>query len=295
MANVLPTDKQITIIAALTEGMSIRSTERLTGVHRDTIMRLGVRIGEGCAALHDRTMRNLQVGRAELDETWGYVAKKQRKVKKTDSTEVGDQYVFIGMDGTNKAIVSYEIGKRDVETTDIFIRDLRSRIINRPIINTDAFVTYPGAIEKYFGARVDYGQIVKKYKGDTNKTDERRYSPGVVVGVDRRVLMGSPGRISTSFIERQNLSLRMSQRRFTRLSNGFSKKLRNHKAAVGLYVAHYNLCRVHETLKITPAMALGVTDHVWSIEELVAAATTEAPITDKPRFSRFQVIQGGLS
>ena len=214
-------------------------------------------------------------------------------MKKTDSTEVGDQYVFIGMDGTNKAIVSYEIGKRDVETTDLFIRDLRSCIINRPLINTDAFVTYPGAIEKYFGARIDYGQSVKKYKGDSNKTDERRYSPGVVVGVDRRVLMGSPVRISTSYIERQNLSLRMSQRRFTRLSNGFSKRLRNHKAAVALYVAHYNLCRIHETLKITPAMALGVTDHVWSIEELVASATIEAPITDKPKFGRFQVIDGG--
>lgn len=293
--NVISTDKQISIIAALTEGMSIRSTERLTGVHRDTIMRLGVRIGEGCAALHDRTMVNLQVGRLELDEAWSFVAKKQRRVKETDGRDVGDAYVYIGMEGAHKAIISYEIGKRDVATTNVFIRDLRRRVINRPVINTDAFKAYREAIETYFGARVDYGQIVKKYSGDSNKTDARRYSPGVVVGVDRRVMMGSPGKISTSFVERQNLSLRMAQRRFTRLTNGFSKKLRNHKAAVALYVAHFNFCRVHDTLQITPAMALGVTDHIWSIEELVAAATNEAPITDKPRFSRFQVIQGGLS
>lgn len=191
--------------------------------------------------------------------------------------------------------MSYAIGKRDMETTCIFMSDLRQRIINQPVINSDAFTAYPEAIERYFGHGVHYGQIVKSYAGEPPKDAARRHSPGYVVGVETRVVSGRPGRISTSYIERQNLSLRMAQRRFTRLTNGFSKKLRNHKAAVALYVAHYNLCRVHETLRITPAMALGVTDHVWSVAELVEAATVEAPITDRPRFSRFQVIQSGLS
>jgi hypothetical protein len=182
-----------------------------------------------------------------------------------------------------------------METTCIFMSDLRQRIINQPVINSDAFSAYPEAVERYFGHGVSYGQIVKSYAGEPPKDAARRYSPGYVVGVETRVVSGRPGRISTSYIERQNLSLRMAQRRFTRLTNGFSKKLRNHKAAVALYVAHYNLCRVHETLRITPAMALGITDHVWSVAELVSAATTEAPITDRPRFGRFRVIDGGLS
>ncbi len=292
---ILPADKQVAIAAALTEGVSIRAVERLTGVHRDTIMRVGVRIGEGCAALHDSMMVNLQVGRLELDEAWSYVGKKQRKVQPTDSTEKGDQYVFLALEGTHKAILSYAVGKRDMETTCIFMSDLRQRVINQPVINSDAFSAYPDAIERYFGHGVHYGQIVKQYAGEPPKDAARRYSPGYVVGVETRVLSGRPGKISTSFIERQNLNFRMSQRRFTRLSNAFSKKLRNHKAAVALCVAHYNLCRVHETLKITPAMALGITHHVWSVAELVAAATTEAPIEDRPRFGRFPVIDGGLS
>jgi IS1 family transposase len=291
--NILHTDKQVEIVAALTEGVSIRAVERLTDVHRDTIMRLGVRIGEGFAALHDRMMVNLQVGRVELDEAWSYVGKKQRKVRPIDSTDKGDQYVFLALEGAHKAILSYHVGKRDVGNTNSFVADLRRRIINRPIINTDAFKAYPDAIEEAFGIDADYGQIVKTYAGEPSKDAARRYSPGYVVAVATRVIYGRPGHISTSYVERQNLSLRMAQRRFTRLTNGLSKKLRNHKAAVALYVAHYNLCRVHETLRITPAMALGLTDHIWSVAELVAAATTDAPITDRPRFGRFQVIDGG--
>jgi IS1 family transposase len=293
--NITPTDKQIEVIAALTEGVSIRATERLTGIHRDTVMRLGVRIGEGCAALHDRIMVNLQVGRVEVDEIWQYVGKKEKKLKPTDSTDFGDQYVFIAIEGAHKAILSYATGKRSADTTATFMSDLRQRIVNVPIINSDAFAAYPEAVERYFGAAVHYGQIIKSYAGEPPKGATHRYSPGKVVAVATRVVSGRPGKISTSYIERQNLSLRMSQRRFTRLSNGFSKKLRNHKAAVALYVAHYNLCRVHETLKVTPAMALGLTDHVWRIAELVEAATSEAPITETRRFGRFQVIQGGLS
>lgn len=271
--NILTRDKQIAVISALTEGCSIRSTERLTNIHRDTIMRLGVRVGDGCTALHDAMMQFVQVNRLELDELWSYVGKKQRQVKQTDPADLGDQYVFLGIDGTRKAIISYRVGKRDSYNTHAFAADLRRRIVNKPEISSDGFVAYPDAIERAFGADCTFGQIIKQYHGEPAIDTARRYSPGVVVGIDYRRVIGSQAKISTSFVERGNLSVRMGCRRFTRLTNAFSKKLSNHVAAVSLYVSHFNLCRVHETLRITPAMAMGVTDHIWSIGELVDAAT----------------------
>ncbi len=292
--NILPRNKRIETIAALCEGVSIRATERLTGIHRDTIMRLGVRVGQGCATLHDRLMRNLNVARIELDEAWSYVGKKQRMVKVEDGPLMGDQYVFLALDATSKGILSYRIGKRDRATTHAFISDLRERVVNRPEISSDAFRTYPDAIEAYFGERVDYGQVDKHYAYEPAREAARRYSPGFVVSVTKTRVAGMPKRISTSYIERQNLTLRMQQRRFTRLTNGFSKKLENHVAAVALYVAHYNLCRVHEALRITPAMQLGVTDHIWTIGELVDAALAGmVPQPTGRRHGPFTVIDGG--
>lgn len=296
--NILPYEKQTAAIAALTEGCSIRATERLTGIHRDTIMRLGVRVGEGCAQLHDRLFQNLNVPLIELDEAWSYIGKKQKRLTPEDSPEKGDQYVFIALDATNKAILAYLVGKRTSENTVDFVADLRERVLNQPQISSDAFAAYQNAVEWAFGTEVHYGQIVKKYVGEPPINAARRYSPGTVVGVDKSVLMGKPDpkKISTSLVERQNLSLRMSQRRFTRLTNAFSKKLENHCAAVSLYVAHYNLCRVHETIRVTPAMALGVTDHIWTIGELIETALADkAPEPEGQRYGRFQVIDGGLS
>ena len=276
--NRLPREKQIQVISALVEGCSIRATERMTDVHRDTIMRLGVRIGEGCEALHDASMRGLQVPRIELDEIWAYVGKKQRRTTPEDVAEKGNQYSFLAMDATGKAIISYRTGKRDAEMTHSFICDLRERVINAPEISSDGFDPYPNAIEAAFGADVAYGRIVKVYRDEPGKNAARRYSPGYVVNAHRERIEGRPQHISTSLVERGNLTLRMSQRRFTRLTNGFSKTLRNHKAAVSLYVSHYNFCRVHETTRITPAMALGVADHIWTIGELVEAASN--PLTE---------------
>jgi len=273
--NILPRDKQIAVISALTEGCSIRATERLTGIHRDTIMRLGVRVGDGCAELHDRLMQFVQVNRLELDELWSYVGKKQKRIKPTDSADLGDQYVFIGIDATRKAIISYLVGKRDGENANAFLVDLRQRIVNRPEISSDGFSAYPDAVERAFGSDCSYGQLIKQYQGEPGIDAARRYSPGIVVGVQRRWLIGAKRKISTSYIERGNLSVRMASRRFTRLTNGFSKKLENHVAAVSLYVAHFNLCRVHEALRVTPAMAMRITDHIWSIGELIDAATVE--------------------
>jgi IS1 family transposase len=260
--NVLPFDKQVAIVSALTEGCSIRTTERLTGVHRDTIMRLAARVGFGAIKLHDRTVHSLQVPRLELDEAWSFVGKKQRRCTPADGIAKGDQYVFLGMSASSKAIVSFQVGKRNEENTKAFIWDLRERIINAPEISTDAFPAYEGAIEETFGTECRYGQIIKSYAGEPSIDAARRYSPGYVVAVDRRAVVGSPRHISTSLAERQNLSLRMASRRFTRLTNGFSKRADYHLAAVGLFVAHFNFCRVHEAHRVTPAMAQRMTDHI---------------------------------
>jgi IS1 family transposase len=294
--NILPIEQQVAAIAALTEGCSIRATERLTGIHRDTIMRLSVRVGQGCAELHDAMFRGLNVGRLELDEIWSFVHKKQRRLLPGDPADFGDQYTFIGMDASRKAIISYRTGKRDRFNTCAFAMDLRERILNQPEISSDAFSAYRDAIDNAFGIDCHYGQITKVFAGDAGQEASRRYAPGHVVGVQRAVLTGNPTRISTSLVERQNLTVRMQQRRFTRLTNGFSKKLENHAAAVAMYVAHYNLCRVHEALRITPAMAIGVADHIWTISELVDAALADTlPKPAGRQAGRFRVIDGGLS
>jgi len=290
--NILPFDKQVAAISALSEGCSIRTTERLTGIHRDTIMRLGVRVGQGCKRLHDSLMQNLNIPLLECDEIWGYVGKKQRQTKPGE-TEKGDQYTYIALDATRKTIVSYVTGKRNPETTRAFVNDLWGRILNRPQITTDGYGPYIDAIAEAFADGVDFAQLVKNYSAEHSVQAARRYSPAQVVRVDRQVIHGNPDHrhISTSFVERQNLTLRTQQRRFTRLSSGFSKKLENHCAAVSLYVAHYNLCRVHETIRMTPAMSLGVTDHIWTIGELIdqVGRPDLAPKSQKP----FSVIQGG--
>src|SRR5208282_2465496 len=211
--NILPFDQQIAVISALTEGCSIRSTERLTDVHRDTIMRLAARVGFGAIKFHDRTVHSLQVPRLELDETWSFVGKKQRRCTPADGPFVGDQYVFLAASASSKAIVSFQVGKRNEANTKAFIWDLRERIINAPELSTDAFPAYEGAIEEAFGTECRYGQIIKSYVGEPAIDAARRYSPGYVVAVDRRSVIGAPRHISTSYAERQNLTLRMASRR----------------------------------------------------------------------------------
>jgi IS1 family transposase len=295
--NILSRDQRIQIIAALTEGMSIRAVERLTGVHRDTIMRLGARVGAGCTALHDRTMHSLRVGRLELDEIWGYVGCKQKNAKRKDLAVTADQYTFIALASTARAIITYRTGKRDSANTHEFAHDLRERVLGAPEISTDGFLPYQNAIRSAFGNRVAHGQIVKTYSvTNLGKSAAVRYSPAQVVAVARDVVSGIPVEISTNYVERQNLTLRMSSRRFTRLTNGFSKKLEHHEAAVSLYVAHYNLCRVHEAHgNMTPAMSLGIADHVWSLGELIDAALAQvAPdLGRRHKKPTLSVIKGG--
>ena len=210
--NVLSHDKQVQIIAALTEGCSIRAVERLTGVHRDTIMRLAVRVGEGCARLHNGLMRDLQVNRIELDEIWSFIGKKQKKVKPEDGDLVGDQYTFIALADTAKAIVTYRIGKRTRENTEAFCIDLRRRVLGAPEISSDGFAAYPWAVSLAFGEQCKFGVIEKHYAVSGTPEASRRYSPGEVVSVTKNAVFGRPAHISTSYVERQNLTLRMQQR-----------------------------------------------------------------------------------
>jgi IS1 family transposase len=297
--NILSRDKQIEVIAALCDGLGIRAVTRITGVNRGTVGSLALRMGRGCAELHDRMMVGLHVNRCELDELWSYVGKKQKNVTKRELAVKGDAYTFVALAASTRAIIAYRTGKRDTNNTMEFIHDLRERVIGSPEISTDGFHPYKLAIRNVFGNRIAHGVIVKTYSV-TNlavKDAARRYSPAQVVAVTREVESGVPAQISTSYVERSNLTLRMSSKRFARLSNGFSKKLEPHCAAVSLYVAHYNLCRVHEALRSTPAMALGIADRVWTIGDLIDAALATQPIapetTAPDRRKRFRVIKGG--
>lgn len=272
---------------------------RLTGVNRGTVANLALRVGMGCMELHDRIMVGVRTERLELDELWSFVGKKQKNVQRHEINAKGDQYVFIGMAGTQKAIISWGVGKRNAESTMDFLHDLRSRVIGQPEISTDGFHPYRPAIRDAFGPNASHGVIVKTYSVTNLAKDAvTRYSPAQVVAVSREAVSGDPEQyVSTSYVERQNLTLRMASRRFTRLTNGFSKKLDNHVAAVALYVAHYNLCRTHEALRTTPAKALGVADKAWTVAQLVDAALAVAPAlpTETPpdRRRKFTVIQGG--
>lgn len=272
--NRLSLARRAHIIGALVEGNSIRSTERMTETHRDTIMRLMVEVGNGCAKIMDAEMRGLPCERIQVDEIWAYVGKKQRQVTKDDDkTRVGDQWTFVAIDPDTKLIPSFLVGKRSKTNAIAFMSDLSERLANRVQLSSDALISYVDAVEQAFGADVDYGQAVKFYEAEP--IGPGRYSPPKVVRAERTAVAGKPdvAHISTSIIERQNLTMRMSMRRFTRLTNGFSKKVENHRAAVGLHFAHYNFVRLHKTLRTTPAMAAGVSSRLWSLEELVERAS----------------------
>jgi len=241
------------VIACLVEGNSIRSTERMTNTHRDTVMRLMAQVGNNCAALMNEEMRNLSSKRIQVDEIWSYVQKKQRQVTDADDrTRVGDQWTFVAMDPDTKLVPSYRIGKRDSANANAFMADLSERLANRVQLSSDGLSAYVEAVERAFGSDVDYGQSVKFYEAEP--VGAGRYSPPRVVATERSVFAGNPDvdHISTSLIERQNLTMRMSMRRFTRLTNAFSKKLENLQAAVGLHFAHYNYVRIHKSLRVTP-------------------------------------------
>jgi IS1 family transposase len=268
--NRTPLARRVQIVNCLVEGNSIRSTERMTNTHRDTIMHLLVQVGDGCAKLMDDEMRELPCRRIQVDEIWSYVQKKQAQITRADDrSRVGDQWTFVAIDADTKLIPAYLVGKRTKPNAVAFMADLSERLANRVQLSSDALISYVDAVERAFGADVDYGQSVKFYEADS--IGPGRYSPPKVIRAERTAIVGNPdaAHISTSLIERQNLTMRMSMRRFTRLTNGFSKKIENMKAAVALHFAHYNFVRIHRSLRITPAMAAGLTPRLWSLEDLV--------------------------
>lgn len=277
MANVLPRSKQIAVLSALVEGVSVRGTERMTGVNRETVLKLLVRVGEGCASLLDSTLRDLPCERLEIDELWAFVGKKQRHVKETDdAARVGDAWTYVAIDADTKLVPCVLTGKRTVENTNAFISDLASRLRNRVQISTDGLRMYVQAIGQSLPSGVDYAQIVKEYEAEA--AGAGRYSPPKVTATEKTPIFGAPLEelVSTSYVERQNLTMRMQIRRFTPLTNAHSKKLENHRAAIALHFAHYNFARIHSTLRVTPAMAAKLTTTVWSMDDLLDAATGAA-------------------
>jgi IS1 family transposase len=273
MANILPFEKQIVVIHALAEGNSIRSIERMTGINRNTIMSLGLRVGAACETLLDTKMRDLTLSNIQVDEIWGFVGKKQKNVRRKDSRELGDVWTWIALDRNTKLIPSYIVGKRDAYHANAFMYDLSSRVKNRPQISSDALHAYAAAVERGFGANVDYGQIVKTFASDES-VPQGKYSPAEVVSVEKTAIMGNPAQtdICTSHVEKQNHTLRMHCRRLTRLTNAFSKKLDNFKAAVALNFAYYNFVKIHGSIRCTPAMAAGVSPNIWNVADLVELA-----------------------
>jgi IS1 family transposase len=272
MANILNIDKQIAIISALAEGSSIRSIERMTGVHRDTIMRLGVKVGQGCTSLMDEKMRGLNCTRLEMDEIWGFVGKKEKHVKIDDPPEVGSVWTFCAIDADTKLVPAFRVGGRDAATANAFLRDVAARMRNRVQVSTDGLAAYKEAIERSFGGDADYGQIIKTY-GHESPDGQRRYSQPEFVSAEKRVVYGRPNvdLISTSYVERLNATTRLHMRRLTRLTLAFSKKRENFVAAVGLHFAYYNFVKRHNTLRCTPCMAAGVTGSFWTVGDLLEA------------------------
>lgn len=269
--NRLTTAKRVAVIAALVEGNSIRATARMTNVCKPAILKLLSDIGPVCAEFHDRTVRNVKASRVQVDEIWQFVYAKAKNVpeKRRGEFGCGDVWTWVGIDADSKLIVSWFVGQRDWNAAYSLMLDLSARLANRIQLTTDGNRLYVAAVDAAFDGSVDYAMLKKVYGFDQTET---RYSPAKMVTTETEVITGNPNplHISTSYIERQNLTMRMSMRRFTRLTNGFSKKVENHSYAVALHFVHYNFVRIHKTLRVTPAMQAGLTDHVWSIEEIVA-------------------------
>jgi IS1 family transposase len=281
--NKLTTAKRAAVVAALVEGNSVRATARMTNVSKPTILKLLAELGDACAEYHDTHVRGLKSRRVQADEIWSFVGAKAKNVSDEKKAEGwGDAWTWTAIDADSKLIVSYLVGTRGPSNCYDFMKDVASRLTSRVQLSTDGLYWYVDAVDHAFGIDVDYGMIMKQYSrtGSADAPANVRYSPATVTSVTREVITGIPNErhISTSYVERQNLSMRMGMRRFTRLTNGFSKKLANHIAANALYFLHYNFARVHRTLRVTPAMAAGIANHVWSIEEIVGLLDTRSAV-----------------
>lgn len=270
--NRLSTAKRVAVVRALVEGCSIRSTVRMTGASKNTVTKLLTELAAACLKYQDEHLRGLTCQRVQADEIWSFCYARRGNVPedKKGTFGFGDVWTWTAIDADTKLIITWLVANRDGESAERFMRDVASRIENRVQLTTDGHRPYLRAVDLAFGVDIDYATLHKVYASDPNA--ERRYMPPVCIGCKTEAVSGSPdpAHISTAYVERQNLSMRMSMRRFTRLTNAFSKKVENHAAALALYFMYYNFGRVHQTLRVTPAMQAGVSTHVWSIEEIVA-------------------------
>jgi IS1 family transposase len=274
--NKLPLAKRVQILSMLCEGSSMRSISRVADVSINTVDKLLRAAGETALAYHDKAVRGVKAQRIQCDEIWAFVHAKQKNAptsKRAGDPTIGDCWTWTAIDADSKLLVSYQVGGRDAEYALMLMDDLRGRLANRVQLTTDGHRAYLQAVEEAFGADIDYGMLVKLYGPETSgQGHERKYSPSECVGARKDTITGNPDpkRVSTSYTERANLTMRMSMRRFTRLTNGFSKKLQNHEYMVALYALWYNFVRIHKTLRTSPAMAAGIEQRLWSMEDVVA-------------------------
>jgi IS1 family transposase len=275
----LASENRAHILGLLCEGMSIRAVTRTTGASKNTVSKLLVDAGKACAKYHFRNVRNVKAKRIQADEIWSFVGAKQKNVKhmKAPVYGAGDAWTWTAIDADSKLVISYLVGGRDADYAYEFMHDVAFRLANRVQLTTDGHKSYLEAVEGAFGADIDYAQLVKIYGGGYGKTPEARYSPPECIGIEKNVIEGRPAEehISTSYVERQNLTMRMHMRRFTRLTNAFSKKLDNHLWAIALHFQYYNYVRIHSAHRMSPAMAAGLTDRLWEVSDIVALIEAE--------------------
>lgn len=269
--NRLPLEKQVQIINMLVEGSSLRSTSRVCDVSINTVTKLLVDVGRACEKFHDETVKGLEVKRLQADEIWSFVYAKQKNVPEGMEGAAGDVWTWTALDSDTKLMVSWYVGSRDAQAAYEFLSDVRSRVVTRMQLTSDGHSAYVPAVDAVFGQHIDYAQLIKIYGAPVGAGNERRYSPAECTGTRTHAITGRPNHehVSTSHVERQNLTMRMSMRRFTRLTNAFSKKIENHCYAIALHFVHYNFCRIHKTLRVTPAMEAGLTDDIMSIADVV--------------------------
>ena len=275
--NILDIKRKAAILNQLCEGSSIASTCRITGAAKNTVIKLLIEVGAACDAYQDRVLRNLNCQRVQCDEIWSFVGSKEKNATKATKREgMGDAWTWTAIDADSKLIVSWLVGGRDAGYAHGFMQDVAARLASRVQLTVDGHKPYLHAVANAFGNNIDFAQLIKVYGQPHDSTDRRRYSPAECSGTIIGKTVGSPDvdHISTSYVERQNLTMRMSMRRFTRLTNAFSKKLANHEAAVALHFMHYNFCRQHKTLRVTPAMAAGIADYIWSMEDVLNMVET---------------------
>ena len=266
----LPIDKAVKVLELLLEGCSVNTAQRLTGVHHTTILTLLVEAGQKCERILSRKIVNVPVQDVQVDEIWSFVGKKQKALQPGDDPNLGDAYCFVAMERHSKLVLNFALGKRNQITTDAFVEGLRQATSHQRFqVTADGFAPYVSAMQDTLADRASFAQLIKVYRATPD--GERRYSPAEIVSTEVVPVIGTPDpkRICTSHIERQNLTMRMQMRRFTRLTNGFSKKWENHWAALCLWFAFYNFCRIHSAIRVTPAMEAGIADHIWSVRELL--------------------------